>query len=134
MYAANGGHGVPRERLNERRREAVDGTVPPQKNKIHVPKNAPEKTKKGERIACLRSIIITRLEGLGLTKLLLPLGASTDEPHVPIMVSQNLQTCNKVLVLSPDSNSGGLGIWCMRSIEEGALNVRGITLLLLPLP
>ncbi|PWW79920.1 hypothetical protein C7212DRAFT_290024 [Tuber magnatum] len=96
MYAANGGHGVPRERLNERRREAVD--------------------------ACLRSIIISRLEGLGLTKLLLPFGVSAEEPHVPIMVSQNLQTCNKVLVLSPDTNSGGLGIWCMRSIEEGALN------------
>ncbi|CUS15431.1 unnamed protein product [Tuber aestivum] len=96
MYAANGGHGVPRERLNERRREAVD--------------------------ACLRGIVITRLEGLGLTKLLLPFGASVEEPHVPIMVSQNLQTCSKVLVLSPDSNSGGLGIWCMRSIEEGALN------------
>ncbi|CAZ80589.1 unnamed protein product [Tuber melanosporum] len=96
MYAANGGHGVSRERLNERRREAVD--------------------------ACLRSIVITRLEGLGLTKLLLPLGASAEEPHVPIMVSQNLQTCDKVLVFSPDSNSGALGIWCMRSIEEGALN------------
>ena len=33
MYAANGGHGVPRERLNERRREAVDGRYRPKKTK-----------------------------------------------------------------------------------------------------
>src|SRR5207237_556273 len=33
MYAANGGHGVPRERLNERRRDAVDCTYHPRMTK-----------------------------------------------------------------------------------------------------
>lgn len=61
---------------------------------------------------------------MGMKKVVLPLGAATDEPHLPILISENLETCKKVLILSPDSSGGNLGIWGIRQIQQDTVSVR----------
>jgi hypothetical protein len=85
-----------KERMNERRREAVD--------------------------ECLRRIVFQRLENIGMKEARLPLGAAPDEPHVPIFVSEGLEKAKKVLILSPDPSSGNLGIWGIRQMQEDTIN------------
>ncbi|KAH0602229.1 uncharacterized protein H6S33_009897 [Morchella sextelata] len=86
-----------RERMNERRREAVD--------------------------ECIRKIVMDRLEQRGMKRLALPLGAAPEEPHLDILVSDNLDTCKRLLILTPDSYGSNLGIWGMRQIQQGSINV-----------
>lgn len=56
--------------------------------------------------------------------MLLPLGAAPDEPHVPILVSEDLSKCKKVLILSPDPSGGNLAIWGIRQMQDDTINVR----------
>lgn len=75
------------------------------------------------RVECLRRVVIQRLEDMGMKKLLLPLGATSDEPHVPILISEDLGKCKKVLILSPDPSGGNLGIWGIRQMQEDTISV-----------
>ncbi|KAL7269254.1 hypothetical protein RUND412_008090 [Rhizina undulata] len=88
--------GHPKERLNERRREAVD--------------------------QCLRKIVVKRLQNLGLNVIRVPLGASEEEPHMKILVSDGIETAKKVMFLAPDSSGSDLGIWGIRLMEEETIN------------
>lgn len=85
-----------KERMNERRREAVD--------------------------ECIREIVMDRLEERGLRRLALPLGATTEEPHLNILVSDNLEKCKKLLILTPDSYGSNVGIWGIRQIQQESIN------------
>ncbi|KAI9733309.1 MAG: hypothetical protein M1834_003393 [Cirrosporium novae-zelandiae] len=67
----------------------------------------------------IRKNILGRLQDLGLEILRLPLGASTTEPHVPVLVSQDLSTKKRVLVYIGD-RSNELGVIAYRIIgHEG---------------
>lgn len=70
---------------------------------------------------CIRHIVISRLEEVGLSTLRLPLGSKPRDKHVPILISSNLRTANRItLVLgSPDQE---LGIWTWRSMAEQGIN------------
>lgn len=75
---------------------------------------------------CLRRMVIQRLEHMGMKKVVLPLGAAPDEPHLPILISENLETCKKVLILSPDSSGGNLGVWGIRQMQQDTINVSNL--------
>lgn len=75
-------------------------------------------------LECLRRIVIQRLEDMGMKKVLLPLGAAPDEPHLSILISKDLETNKKVLILSPDSSGSNLGIWGIRQIQQDTVNAR----------
>lgn len=75
-------------------------------------------------LECLRRIVIQRLEDMGMKKVLLPVGAAPDEPHLPILISKDLETSKKILILSPDSSGGNLGIWGIRQIQQDTINAR----------
>ncbi|KAL7934196.1 hypothetical protein V8C35DRAFT_321946 [Trichoderma chlorosporum] len=51
----------------------------------------------------LESVIHERLEQEGLQKLLLPLGTSTTEPHMPIFVAPKLETKSRIVVIFGES-------------------------------
>lgn len=72
-----------------------------------------------------------RLEQRGMKRLALPLGATPEEPHVDILISDNLDTCKKLLILTPDSYGSNLGIWGMRQIQQGSINVKHTAILFL---
>lgn len=108
-----------KERMNERRREAVDGEL--QQFLNPVLKRILEMLIRDTE--CLRRIVIQRLEGMGMEKIRLPLGAAPDEPHVPILISENLEKSKRVLILSPDPSGGNLGIWGIRQMQDDTINV-----------
>jgi hypothetical protein len=80
---------------------------------------------------CIRKIVMDRLEQRGMKRLALPLGAAPEEPHLDILVSDNLDTCKRLLILTPDSYGSNLGIWGMRQIQQGSINVKHTTILFL---
>jgi hypothetical protein len=48
----------------------------------------------------LSNIAVSRLEKLGLRKLIVPLGTSVEEPHTVVLVSEDFQTNkNKLAIL-----------------------------------
>lgn len=65
--------------------------------------------------AVVSQLIHPRLEALGLTKLALPLGTSTTEPHVPIFVSPGLQSKKRVVLIVGESEQE-LGVIAHRVI------------------
>ncbi|OKL60525.1 hypothetical protein UA08_04283 [Talaromyces atroroseus] len=71
---------------------------------------------------CIRHIVLSRLEALGMETLRLPVGAQTHEKHVPILHSTNISAAKRIIVVlgSPDQE---LGIWTYRSISEKGINV-----------
>ncbi|KAI9929242.1 hypothetical protein ASPWEDRAFT_103510 [Aspergillus wentii DTO 134E9] len=64
---------------------------------------------------CIRTIVSSRLQDLGLTTLRLPLSSTPNDPHVPIWVSPNLSTASRIVVVFGEPNQD-LGIWAYRSI------------------
>ncbi|GAM41283.1 hypothetical protein TCE0_042f14298 [Talaromyces pinophilus] len=70
---------------------------------------------------CIRRIVISRLEEVGLSTLRLPLGSQPNDKHVPILVSSNLPTATRITLIlgSPDQD---LGIWTYRSMAEQGIN------------
>jgi hypothetical protein len=72
-------------------------------------------------IECIRRIVISRLEEVGLSTLRLPLGSQPNDKHVPILVSSNLRTATRITLIlgSPDQD---LGIWTYRSMAEQGIN------------
>lgn len=85
------------DRHNERQRFAMNGTCdlrfclpdPSLETGIHA-------NKKPEAI---EKVVHSRLESLGLEKIRLPLGASPDEPNVPIFVSADIKTKSRVILI-----------------------------------
>ena len=69
----------------------------------------------------LRKIVFDRLSALGVNQVRLPLGASPTEPHIPILVSPNLATTNRVILIFGEA-SQDLGIWAYRVLGQQAIN------------
>lgn len=76
--------------------------------------------------AAVQDIILARLEKEGLKKIRLPLGTSSDKPHVPIFASTNVWAKSRVIVIFGDT-SQMLGALAMRvangcgGIDKGSL-------------
>ncbi|KAK6330941.1 hypothetical protein TWF718_003135 [Orbilia javanica] len=84
------------ERVNERRREAVD--------------------------ECIRRILEPRFVEEGLTKQYLPQGSDpATDPCVPILVSNDLDDVEKVLVIIGNTYDD-LGVWSVREMEGPGIN------------
>lgn len=70
-------------------------------------------------LACIRTIVLSRLHSLGLSTIRLPLNAGPEEPHVPILVSSNLSSAKRVVVVFGEPCQD-LGIWAYRTVgNEG---------------
>ncbi|KAE8147547.1 Arb2 domain-containing protein [Aspergillus avenaceus] len=70
---------------------------------------------------CIRTIVSSRLRDLGLTTLRLPLKASSVEPHVPVMVSSNLSSATRIIVVIGEPIQD-LGVWAYRSVGEDSID------------
>jgi hypothetical protein len=57
-----------------------------------------------------------------MTTLRLPIGAQAHEKYVPILVSANLSTAKRIIVVLGSSDQE-LGIWTYRSISEKGINI-----------
>lgn len=66
-------------------------------------------------IGALRDMVHDRLQALGLEDLRLPLGATQDDPHIPILVTKNLSTAKRVILFIGD-HSQDLGILAYRIV------------------
>ncbi|KAJ9298698.1 hypothetical protein DTO271G3_3665 [Paecilomyces variotii] len=71
--------------------------------------------------ACIRSIVLSRLSALGLSTLRLPLSAGPEDRHVPIMISSNLKTASRVIVVFGEPVQD-LGIWAYRTISTEGID------------
>ncbi|CAL5870293.1 uncharacterized protein PFLUO_LOCUS4528 [Penicillium psychrofluorescens] len=70
---------------------------------------------------CIRRIVLDRLHKLGLETWRLPLSASPREAHVPILVSNNLPTASRIIVIFGEP-SQDLGIWAYRTVGADSIN------------
>ncbi|KAI9373278.1 Arb2 domain-containing protein [Aspergillus egyptiacus] len=70
---------------------------------------------------CIRKIVISRLRDLGLVTLRLPLAAGPKKPHVPIMVSRNLSTASRIIVVFGEPVQD-LGVWAYRTVGSESIN------------
>lgn len=64
---------------------------------------------------------MSRLRALGLTTLKLPLFSNPTDPHVPILVSSNLSTASRVIVVFGEPLQD-LGIWAYRSVGTDGID------------
>lgn len=62
-----------------------------------------------------------RLHDLGFRTIRLPLSTPVDEPHVPILVSKNLATASRVVVVFGESIQD-IGVWAYRSIGTDGID------------
>jgi hypothetical protein len=67
----------------------------------------------------------SRLSALGLNTVRLPMNAAPNEAHVPILVSSNMATASRVIVIFGETTQD-LGVWAYRtigaqSIDEGSV-------------
>ncbi|KAJ0416835.1 Arb2 domain-containing protein [Aspergillus carlsbadensis] len=69
---------------------------------------------------CIRKIVSARLRNLGLVTLHLPLNSGPTKPHVPILVSKNLSTASRIILVFGEPIQD-LGIWAYRTV--GAENI-----------
>lgn len=72
-------------------------------------------------IACIREIVTSRLQKLGLETLRLPIGASPHSPHVPILASPSLDTRSRVIVVFGEPVQD-LGVWAYRIAGHESIN------------
>ena len=72
-------------------------------------------------LACIRKIVLGRLEELGLKSLRLPIGATERDKHVPILVSADLAEKQRIIVLFPERDQD-LGIFSYRTIGNETIN------------
>lgn len=70
---------------------------------------------------CIRTIVSTRLQTLGLTSLHLPLTSGPTDPRVPILVSRNLSTASRIVVVFGEPIQD-LGVWAYRSVGTDGIN------------
>ncbi|PWY91008.1 hypothetical protein BO70DRAFT_307468 [Aspergillus heteromorphus CBS 117.55] len=71
--------------------------------------------------ACIRNIVSVRLRNLGLVTLRLPLTSKSTEPYVPILVSKNLSTASRVIVVFGEPIQD-LGIWAYRTVGTESID------------
>ncbi|KKA18197.1 hypothetical protein T310_7865, partial [Rasamsonia emersonii CBS 393.64] len=70
---------------------------------------------------CIRRIVLSRLQALGLSTLRLPLNAGPKEQHVPILASQNLGTAKRIVVVFGEPIQD-LGIWAYRTVGTESIS------------
>jgi hypothetical protein len=71
--------------------------------------------------ACIRKFVLERLQELGLQILRLPIGATEQDKHVPILVSADLADKQRIIVLFPERDQD-LGIFSYRTIGNENIN------------
>jgi hypothetical protein len=73
--------------------------------------------------ACIRKIAYDRLTSspLSLERVLLPLGATKEEPHVPILISPSLSSSKHIVLVIGESNQD-LGIFAYRHVGAHGIN------------
>ncbi|GAO50277.1 hypothetical protein SAICODRAFT_37059 [Saitoella complicata NRRL Y-17804] len=70
---------------------------------------------------CVYDIVDERLQKLGMERLRIPLGTKEDEPHTEILVSSDLRTnAKRVVVFMPDGSR--LGVWGDRVLTTWTLH------------
>lgn len=74
------------------------------------------------RPVCIRDIVLSRLRALGLTTLKLPLYSGASDSHVPILVSSNLSSASRVIVVFGEPVQD-LGIWAYRSVGTDGIDI-----------
>lgn len=72
-------------------------------------------------VACIRLIVLDRLEDLNLHQLVLPLGASQSDPHTQIMVSKDIGQKKRVIVVFGERHQD-LGVFSYRVLGNEDLN------------
>ncbi|KAL4819332.1 Arb2 domain-containing protein [Aspergillus spinulosporus] len=70
---------------------------------------------------CIRQIVLSRLRDLGLITLCLPLTSGPKKPHVPILVSRNLASASRIILIFGEPVQD-LGIWAYRTIGTESIN------------
>ncbi|KAL2827847.1 Arb2 domain-containing protein [Aspergillus pseudoustus] len=70
---------------------------------------------------CIRRIVSTRLRDLGLVTLQLLLTSSPIKPRVPVLVSKNLKTARRIIVVFGEPVQD-LGIWAYRTVGAESIN------------
>lgn len=71
--------------------------------------------------ACIRRIVLNRLQQLDLELVRLPIGASQDDPHTQILVSKNLKQKKRVIVIFGERNQD-LGVFAYRVIGNETIS------------
>ncbi|KAL4926827.1 uncharacterized protein BDV17DRAFT_299410 [Aspergillus undulatus] len=71
---------------------------------------------------CIRKIVLSRLNELGLVTLRLPLTSDPTKPHVPILVSRNLANASRIVLVFGEPVQD-LGIWAYRTVGTEGINV-----------
>ncbi|KAH8423336.1 uncharacterized protein LDX57_001094 [Aspergillus melleus] len=71
---------------------------------------------------CIRQVVLSRLRALGLTTLKLPLLSTPGDPHVPVLVSSNLSTASRVIVVLGEPVQD-LAIWAYRSVGTEGIDI-----------
>ncbi|KAL4872378.1 Arb2 domain-containing protein [Aspergillus spectabilis] len=80
---------------------------------------------RGAMNECIRSIVLSRLHALGLVTLRLPLTSGPTKPHVPILVSRNLSTASRIILVFGEPIQD-LGIWAYRTIGSESINAGSV--------
>lgn len=73
-------------------------------------------------LACIRREVLSRLLALSMQITRLPLGASADENHVPILTSKNIATAKRVIVYIGES-AQDLGIFAYRMVGHDTITL-----------
>ncbi|KAH0543745.1 hypothetical protein FGG08_001927 [Glutinoglossum americanum] len=73
-------------------------------------------------LVCLRKVVLDRLVGMGMETIRLPLDVEEGRPHIPILVSGELQKKNRVLLVFGSPNED-LGIWCYRKLGSNGSSI-----------
>ena len=64
---------------------------------------------------CIRKIVLERLQKLGMEIQRVPLGRPANKPHIPILISRNLSSKKRVILIINEAIQD-LGIWAYRVI------------------
>jgi hypothetical protein len=72
-------------------------------------------------VACIRTVVLDRLDNLNLDRIRLPLGASQNDPHTQILVSKDIKQKKRVIVLFGERHQD-LGIFSYRVLGNENLN------------
>ncbi|KAL5343426.1 Arb2 domain-containing protein [Aspergillus crustosus] len=80
---------------------------------------------RGAMNECVRTIVLSRLRALGLATLRLPLTSGPTKPHVPILVSRNLSTASRIILVFGEPVQD-LGIWAYRTVGSESINAGSV--------
>lgn len=105
------------ERYNERQREAMNSMFVPARSLI---RDEAFSDTGGLHVipACIRQLVLQRLDDLGIRTLPLPIGTPSDKAHIPILASSNLPEKKRIILVFNEVMQD-LGIWSYRTISRG---------------